>query len=404
MIDPSHIRITGPLKSYVGDVWSALLARGYTPLSSGNLLRLMARLSDWLEGLGLQVQELTNARIEEFLEERRQSGYTQYLSRRGLEPILQHLQTAEVVSLSEHTDHRASGLDRLLDDYGQYLLQERAVVSTTVRRYQRVARNLLGDCVSRWGSLELSRLCAGDVASFVTRQSRTSSVGRAKETVTALRCVLRFLYLRGELTTDLAGAVLGVANWRQASLPKALPHRHVQQLLCSCDRRTHGGRRDFAILLLLSRLGLRSGEVAALELDDVYWTQGELVVRGKRLREDRLPLPCDVGEALVAYLRRVRPQTGSRSLFLTSRAPLQGLSASAVRHIVRRAWMRAGLPPTGSHRLRHTVATEMLRKGASLSEIAQVLRHRYVDTTAIYAKVDRCALRELAQPWPGGAA
>ncbi len=213
-----------------------------------------------------------------------------------------------------------------------------------------------------------------------------------------------FFYLRGELTTDLVGAVLGVANWRQASLPKGLPHKEVQQLLRSCDRRTHGGRRDFAILLLLVRLGFRSCEVAALELDDILWTQGELVVRGKRLREDRLPLPCDVGEALVAYLRRVRPQTRCRTLFLTSRAPLQGLSASAVRHIVRRAWMRAGLPPTGSHRLRHTVATEMLRKGASLSEIAQVLRHRYVDTTAIYAKVDRRALRDLAQPWPGGAA
>lgn len=403
MIDPSHIRITGPLKSYVGDVWSALLARGYTPLSSGNLLRLMGRLSDWLEGLGLQAQELTNARIEEFLEERRQSGYTQYLSRRGLEPILQHLQTAGVVSLSEHTELPASELDRLLNDYGQYLLHERTVVPTTVRRYQRVARGLLGDCF-RSGSLELSRLSAADVASFVTRQSRTSSVGCAKETVTALRCVLRFLYLRGELATDLVGAVPGVANWRQASLPKGLPHKEVQQLLRSCDRRTHGGRRDFAILLLLARLGLRSGEVAALELDDIHWTLGELVVRGKRLREDRLPLPCDVGEALVAYLRRVRPQTRCRTFFLTSRAPLQGLSASAVRHIVRRAWMRAGLPPTGSHRLRHTVATEMLRKGASLSEIAQVLRHRYVDTTAIYAKVDRRALRELAQPWPGGAA
>jgi site-specific recombinase XerD len=402
MIDPSHIRITGPLKSYVGDVWFALLARGYTPLSSGNLLRLMARLSGWLEGKGLQAQELTNACIEEFLKERRQTGYTQYLSRRGLAPILKHLQTAGVVSLSEHQELPSSELDRLVNDYGKYLLHERAVVSTTVRRYQRVARSLLEVCF-KWDSLELSRLSAAEVASFVTRQSRTSSVGCAKETVTAMRCVLRFLYLRGELATDLAGAVPGVANWRQASLPKALPHKQVQQMLRSCDRRTHAGRRDFAILLLLVRLGLRSGEAAALELDDILWTQGELVVRAKR-RQDRLPLPCDVGEALAVYLRRVRPQTRCRRLFLTSRAPLQGLSASAVRHIVRRAWMRAGLPPTGSHRLRHTVATEMLRKGASLSEIAQVLRHRYLDTTAIYAKVDRRGLRELVQPWPGGVA
>ncbi len=403
MIVPSHIRITGPLKSYVGDVWSALLARGYTPLSSGSLLRLMARLSDWLAGIGLQAQELTNGRIEEFLEQRRRRGYTQYLSRRGLEPILQHLQTAGVISLSEPSEVAASELERLLSDYGEYLLHERAMVPKTVRRYQRLAQSFLGDCFKS-GSLELSRLNAADVASFVTHQARTSSVAYAKEKVTALRCVVRFLYLRGELVTDLVGAVPGVANWRQASLPKALPHKQVQQLLKSCDRRTHWGRRDFAILLLLVRLGLRSCEVAALELDDIHWTLGEIVVRGKRLREDRLPLPCDVGDAIVAYLRRVRPQTSCRTLFLTSRAPLQGLSASAVRHIVRRAWMRAGLPPTGSHRLRHTVATEMLREGASLSEIAQVLRHRYEDTTAIYAKVDRRRLRELAQPWPGGAA
>ena len=189
MIDPSHIRITGPLKSYVGDVWSALLARGYTPLSSGNLLRLMARLSGWLEGKGLQAQELTNACIEEFLEERRQTGYTEYLSRRGLEPILKHLQTAGVISLSEHTELPSSELDRLLNDYRQYLLDERAVIPTTVRRYQRVARSLL-EYFFKCGSLELSRLSAADVASFVTRQSRASSVGCAKETVTALRASL----------------------------------------------------------------------------------------------------------------------------------------------------------------------------------------------------------------------
>ena len=215
MIDPSHIRITGPLKSYVGDVWSALLARGYTPLSSESLLRLMARLSDWLQRVGVQAQELTNARIEEFLEDRRRTGYTQYLSRRGLEPILKHLQTIGVVSLSEHTELPASELDGLLNEYEQYLLHERAVVPKTVRRYQRVARSFLGDCLKS-GSLELSRLSAADVASFVTHQARTSSVAYAKETVTALRCILRFLYLRGELATDLVGAVLGVANWRQA--------------------------------------------------------------------------------------------------------------------------------------------------------------------------------------------
>jgi site-specific recombinase XerD len=221
--------------------------------------------------------------------------------------------------------------------------------------------------------------------------------------VTPLRSVLRFPFVRGELATDRASVIPRVAGWRQASLPKDLPAQYVQRLLRSCDRRTHLGRRDFAVLVVLERFGLRAGEVAALELDDFDWTGGEMVIRGKG-REDRLPLPCDVGEAVVAYLRRGRPQTSCRKLFLSSIAPVGEISSCAVRKIVRRACIRAGLAPIGSHRLRHTAATAMLRKGASLSEIAQVLRHRSVDTTAIYAKVDRHALRELAQPWPGGVA
>ena len=400
MVDPSRIRITGPLMSHVELVWSGLLAQGYTPLSSRNLLHLMAHLSRWLEVRALQAHDLTNGRIEEFLDERRQAGLTVYVCGRGLQPILEHLETAGVIAPAEQAGHPATEQGRLLRDYGQYLLQERALVSTTVRHYQSVARSFLSDS-SEQGTLQLSRLSAGDVASFVVNQSRTSSVAWAKYTVTVLRSLLRFLYFRGDLATDLVGAVPAVAGWRQASLPKALPSQQVQQLLESCNCRTDGGRRDFAVLLLLVRLGLRAGEVATLELDDFNWTQGEVVVRGKRRREDRLPLPCDVGEAIVAYLRGGRSQTTCRRLFLSIRAPLRGLSGSAVRQIVRQACRRAGLPPTGAHRLRHTAATEMLRKGTSLSEIAQVLRHHSLDTTAIYAKVDRCALRKLAQPWPG---
>jgi integrase/recombinase XerD len=403
MVDPSRIRITGPLKPHVELVWSGLLALGYTPLSSRNLLCLMARLSRWLEGRGLQAHHVTSARIEEFLDERRKTGYTVYVSSRGLEPVLEHLQTAGVVPLPEQAEPPGRERDRLLSDYGRYLLQERALVPTTVRRYQYVAQGFLSRCFEQ-GTLQLSRLGAGDVASFVVCQSRMSSIASAKYTVTALRSLLRFLCFRGDLTTDLVGAVPAVAGCRQASLPKALPPQQVQQLLESCDRGTHGGRRDFAVLLLLVRLGLRAGEVAALELDDFDWAQGEVVVRGKRLREDRLPLPCDVGEAIATYLRCGRPQATCRRLFLSRRAPLRGLSGSAVGQIVRQACRRAGLPRSGSHRLRHSAATQMLRNGASLSEIAQVLRHHSVDTTAIYAKVDRRGLRELAQPWPGGGA
>jgi integrase len=175
-------------------------------------------------------------------------------------------------------------------------------------------------------------------------------------------------------------------------------------MLASCDRRTLVGQRDHAVLVLLARLGLRAGEVAALTLDDVDWHRGELAIHGKGERLERLPIPVDVGEALVGYLRRRGRTEGSRAVFLRLRAPAGGLSAGGVISVVARACMRAGVPVVGAHRLRHTAATEMLRAGASLSEIAQVLRHRRLETTAIYAKVDRVGLGVLSRPWPGGAA
>lgn len=400
MMDPSRFQITGPLKPHVEHVWTALLAQGYTPLSGANLVRLMAHLSRWLEGLGLQAYELTNPRVADFLVARQEAGYSNHLSRQGLEPILELLQTAGVVSALEEQEPEASERDRLFNDYAEYLVQERGVVPMTVRKYQSIARNFLSDCIGE-DKLELSQLRASDVSSYIVRQSRQSSVNWTKYTVTALRSILHFLYLRGELATELDGAVGTVAAWRQTSLPKALPAEQVQRLLKSPDRRTHEGRRNFAIMLLLARFGLRAGEVAALELDDFHWAQGEFVIRGKG-RENRLPLPCDVGEAVVAYIGRGRPQTSLRKLFLSNIAPLRAISGCAVRRIVRRACTDCGLAPMGAHRLRHSAATEMLRKGGSLSEIAQVLGHRSVDTTAIYAKVDRLRLREVVQPWPEG--
>lgn len=402
MKDPFRIQISGPLKDHTDHVRSELLAQGYTALSCRNLLRLMAHLSRWLEGRGLRAHELTGAHLGKFVWERRQSGYANHLTKGSLDPILRHLQTAGVVRKSEHTEPTLNKQDRLLNDYKQYLVQERALVSVTVRHYELIARSFLTDRFGRDG-LELS-VSAADVASYVVHQSKTSSVHWAKYTVKALRSFLRFLSLRGDLATNLACAVPKVAGWRQASLPKALPSREVQQLLKSCDRRTHLGRRDFAVLLLLARFGLRASEVAALELDDFDWIRGEVLIRGKGQCKDRLPLPCDVGEAIVGYLRFARPQTSCRKLFLKNIAPLGEISGSVVMKIVHRACIRAGIVPIGSHRLRHSAATQMLRKGASLSEIAQVLRHRKLDTTAIYAKVDRNALRQLAQPWPGGVA
>jgi integrase/recombinase XerD len=222
--------------------------------------------------------------------------------------------------------------------------------------------------------------------------------------VTGLRSLLRFLYLEGLIDRDLAVAVAPVANWRLASLVKALDAPSVARLLDSCDQDTAIGRRDFAILLLLSRLGLRIGEVAALRLDDLDWRAGELVVCGKGNRQERLPLPVDVGESITAWLKDGRPDCHSRFVFTRARAPHGGLHPSALTSVVHRACRRAGLPQVGAHRLRHTAATRMLRAGSSLRDVGQVLRHRSSEVTSIYAKVDRRALSAVVRPWPGAAA
>jgi integrase/recombinase XerD len=197
-----------------------------------------------------------------------------------------------------------------------------------------------------------------------------------------------------------------VANWSMPSIPRAIGADQIRQLLASIDRRTSAGRRDYAIVLLLARLGLRSGEVGFLELDDIDWKAGQVSVRGKRGQRTALPLPVDVGEAIAAYLRRGRPCSTDRRVFLRTKAPIRGfVSQCAIGSIVRHALQRAGIqaPTTGAHQFRHALATRMLRRGASLTEIGEVLRHRSPQTTTIYAKVDLKALRTLALPWPGGA-
>jgi len=186
-------------------------------------------------------------------------------------------------------------------------------------------------------------------------------------------------------------------------LPKGISAAELDRLLASCDRQCARGRRDYAILCLLSRLGLRAGEVAAMMLEDLDWRRGELVVHGKARTEEALPLPADVGEAIAGYLRSGRPRADSRSVFLRCYAPRRGLSAQAVTGIVYDACDRAGIPRVGAHRLRHTAASQMLAKGASLAEVGEALRQRSAASTAIYAKVDRARLAALARPWPGSA-
>jgi site-specific recombinase XerD len=401
MFDPGSVRFRGPLRPHVDGFWAELRRQGYTPLSGGNLLRVAAHFSRWLDDRRLELSDLADECVASFLAHRRRQGYTQFLSPRALGPLLDYLRGVGVVVRPPAVVETA--IDRLLHEYAEYLARERCLCATTIRGYTDFAREFaavrFGTEAPRW-----DRLSAADIAEFVTLESRRWSIGCCKLKVTGLRSFLRFLHIRGDISRNLADCVPAVAGWRLAWLPRALDPDQVERLFHSADHRSTVGLRDAAIVRLLVRLGLRAGEVAALTLDDLDWRAGEIVVHGKGTRESRLPLPQDVGKQLAAYLQQSRPDAPTRKVFLRSRAPYQGLEPGGVIHAVRRALRRAGITGGGAHVLRHTAATQMLRKGASLSEIAHVLRHRHLDTTAIYAKVDHVALRTVARPWPQGAA
>jgi site-specific recombinase XerD len=297
-----------------------------------------------------------------------------------------------------------SPLDRVEQDYARFLTQERGLTQTTLDNYLPVARRFL---VSRFGprKLRMKALGAHDVSAFILHELAGFSPKRVQLACSALRSFLGHLFQTGQLATNLAGAVPTVACNHRGGLPQFLEPEQVERLLDHCDRGGPAGQRDYAVLLLLARLGLRAGELVQLNLEDINWEAGELLIRGKSARIERLPLPADVGRALACYLKRGRPRCASRRVFLRTKAPRQGFSGSAaVDGIVDRALTRARWHPPhrGAHLLRHSLATRMLRGGASLTQIGQILRHQMLQTTEIYAKVDLEALRKLAQPWPGG--
>lgn len=403
MSSRSEVRIGGPLAALAPGFVDDLVVRGYRPGPAADQLRLMADVSRWLAKRGLGGGDLTVVAAERFAAERRAAGCRRLVSPRALRPLLDYLRGLGVAPAAMAIAP-STPIGVLIERYSAYLLERRGLAASSVRDYVGVARAFLADWERVGCELALTELDAAAVSDFVLRESRRLSVGSAKCMVTRLRALLRFLHIEGEVERDLVGAVPSVASWRLASLVKALDAESVARLLSSCDRRTRVGRRDFAILTLLSRLGLRAGEVAALRLSDVDWRAGEVLIRGKGSRQEHLPLPADVGEALAGWLARGGPRCESVFVFTRLRAPHGGLSAGAVSQVVRRACHRAGLPVVGAHRLRHTAATEMLRAGGSLAEVGQVLRHRGRDVTSIYAKVDRLALAAVAQPWPGATA
>lgn len=393
---PDRVQVSGPLATFADGFREHLAKRGYTLRTKRELLQLLAHLSRWMDGEGLDASSLTPAVAEQFILERRRQGYRSSVSMKSPRRLLEYLEGLGALPVD---DRVASALDQLLGAYARYLREERGLGECTVAGYAAIARQFLSERAG-WFEDHPAGLSGGEVNAFVLREFRRHSRRSAERAVYALRALLRYLHVQGLIDQPLAGGVLSVAR-RREDLPRGLSDEQVRVMLDSCDRSTRIGRRDYAVLLVLVRLGLRCSEIAALTLEDVDWRAGEIVIRGKGSRIDRLPLPADVGEALADYLCRGRPRGYGRLLFLNGRAPIAGLSRDTVSMVVVRACRRVGMPPVRAHRLRHTVATELLRRGAGLAEIGQVLRHQDQRTTSIYAKVDRAALSRLALPWPG---
>ncbi len=403
--DPSRVGVCGPLALYAEGFRGELARLGYTPLSAIVHLRLMARVSGWLAGRGMDASALAPQMVETFFAERRAAGYYNSRTSKSLRPLVDYLRRLGALAAPAAPAVAAAPAEALLDRYREYLLLERGLTASTAEVNVRMARPFLLERAQACdGLLDLGRLTAGEVSAFVVAQCRQRPAS-VKRMVTALRSLLAFLHVEG-ITGQAAGtAVPTVTRRRPAGPPKALDGDQVAALLAACDRATPSGCRDYAMVTLLVRLGLRAGDVASLSLGDIDWRRGEITVRGKGSRHDTLPLPADAGQAIVAYLTAGRPDAAdSRRVFVGAQAPHRELTGTAVTCTVARAARRAGLGTVHAHRLRHSAATAMLAAGASLTEIGQALRHASPATTAIYAKVDLEALRSVARPWPEEAA
>ena len=402
--DPRRHAHKGSLFASVQIFVQQMQAHGYAAASVKIATRLVNDFTSWLDHRGIEGHRLSATLVADYLEDRwlqrrrhRSDAFTLHTFARLVAPDSFKASSEQQVAISPAR--------RARQEFEQYLLDERGLAAASIRLYGdsvgRFLDNAFGDAQVRLGELT-----ATDVIRFVqVEAARLHHPKRAQVMTTALRSFLQYGRYRGEIVADLHTCVPTVANWSMAGIPRSISPAQVQSLLERCDRHSATGRRDYAMLLLISRLGLRASEVVALMLDDIDWTEGSMRIRGPAQRIDRLPLPADVGAALVDYLRHGRPACSTRNVFLRSRAPRRALlGASAVSCIVFRALRRAGIdsPTKGAHLLRHSLATQMLGTGASLGEIAEILRHRNPQTTTIYAKVDLGSLHTLALPWPGG--
>lgn len=404
MREVSVVIVSGPLSEAAGGFGEYLTGLGYAPLSIELRLRLLAHVSRWLAAEGLSARRFDVATVQRFLSAR-QATHQGLSGRRALEPLLRFLRSTGMIPQAPAWAPSEDPVEAVLEQWAEYLGGENGLQSCTVCNYRELARPFL-ESRRRDEQVDIAGVSAADVSGFVSAWVPGMSVGRAKLTITALRSLLRFLHASGQLGMRLDGVVPAQAGYRDCGVPRGLAPQEVAAVITACDPATTTGARNRAVVLLLARLGLRAQEVRRIDLGDIDWRAGTLRVHGKGGLVDVLPVPVDVGEALAVHLSNPRPAAAAanRAVFIGSRAPYRRLAISAVTSIVQVAGRRAGLSAVGSHRLRHSVATATINAGASLEETAQLLRHRSLASTTIYAKVDLTRLRSVARPWPLPAA
>jgi integrase/recombinase XerD len=407
MMNDSEVVQHAPFQHYIDSFLEHLKISGYVPYSVAVKRSIVMAFARWSQDEPIGSDDLSEEHLAAFVK-RRPPRYTSAVEMRALRQFLRHLRVQRglpVLAACRST----SPADDLTQEYVAYLRSERGLAENSILIYRPCVRDFLIYRLNPKGNLALEVMDAETIRGFLVERIAHRSPEPARLLSVALRSLLRFLFLRGKTPRDLTPAVPMVRTYRQSGVPSGLSPEDVESVLSATDRSTMRGRRDYAILLLLARLGLRASEIMSLELSDIHWRTGEIVVRGKGPRLDQLPLLADVGEAIALYIRKDRGTSVSRRVFLRLIPPRVGLSRPcSIDHIVRFALAQAGVQPRHrcvAHLFRHSLATRMIRHGASIAEIAEVLRHRSQRTTAIYAKVSFDALRTVARPWPirGGA-
>jgi integrase/recombinase XerD len=396
MSNSKTVVVTGPLAAYVGEVDEQLAALGYAQSTRQAVQAVGAALSRWLQDIGLRLAKLTDAVVEQFHDDCVVRGVA--CPRPALRRLVTMLRSAGVLGDGGPVQP-ATKRDLMVAGYVDFLREERGLSPLSIDAYQCDVHRFLQRCKRD----DVRGLTTAEVSRAVLRETFDHSPASVRRFGVALRSFLRYCYVVGIVETDLSASALPVSGRRRSLLPNGLTPEQVTRLLRACDRRRDAGRRDYAAMLLMMRLGMRAREVATLTLDDIDWRAGVITIRGKGSRTDRLPLPIDVGEAITAYLRRGRPATPAREVFVRSFPPRVALTRSGVSGLVVAASRRAGIGDVRAHQLRHTAACQMIRSGVPPVQIGEVLRHRSAASTAIYARVDIDQLRVVARPWPIGA-